>query len=342
MNASNITSDNISNSDNNKSYSNEKESNYNHFNKESLFNYDSVVIYRATPYQKGRIAQLMVREGKNVLGIGDGNNDVGMLRESNVGVGILGKEGTQASLAGDFAIPQFRLLKCLLLVHGRYNLIRYSKIAINSYYKNLIFIGVQFFFNFFNAGSGKPIYNPFFMNYYNIIFTSAIPFSVALLDKDIPEHKATNSPEKYSEARRHFSRKIIFLHLFAGIIQAALLFFVILLFILPDFADSTGKLGGYGYTSTLFTSLLFFSVILRQIRVISFYNIFSYFAILFTITIFIATILWVHLIDPETVTNIYSIFKIPIFYFILAGACGIIYVSDTILDLFCQKLINPY
>ena len=51
--------------------------------------------------------------------MGDGGNDVGMILESNVGIGIVGKEGKQASLAADFSINQFSFLKRLILWHGR-------------------------------------------------------------------------------------------------------------------------------------------------------------------------------------------------------------------------------
>lgn len=36
-----------------------------------------------------------------------------------IGVGIEGREGRQASLAGDFSIPSFSHIAKLLLVHGR-------------------------------------------------------------------------------------------------------------------------------------------------------------------------------------------------------------------------------
>ena len=36
------------------------------------------------------------------LAIGDGGNDVNMIQEADIGVGILGKEGNQAAAAGDY------------------------------------------------------------------------------------------------------------------------------------------------------------------------------------------------------------------------------------------------
>ncbi|EPB69761.1 hypothetical protein ANCCEY_11133 [Ancylostoma ceylanicum] len=41
-----------------------------------------------------------------VLAIGDGANDVAMLQEADVGVGISGQEGMQAALASDYTITQ--------------------------------------------------------------------------------------------------------------------------------------------------------------------------------------------------------------------------------------------
>lgn len=43
-----------------------------------------------------------------MLGIGDGGNDVGMIQEAHVGIGIEGKEGKQAALASDYSIREFQ------------------------------------------------------------------------------------------------------------------------------------------------------------------------------------------------------------------------------------------
>lgn len=53
---------------------------------------------------------LMVKKKANAitLGIGDGANDVGMIRAAHIGVGISGREGRAAVLASDFSFAQFR------------------------------------------------------------------------------------------------------------------------------------------------------------------------------------------------------------------------------------------
>jgi len=42
-----------------------------------------------------------------------------MILEAHVGIGIVGKEGKQASLASDFSINEFQYLRRLMLWHGR-------------------------------------------------------------------------------------------------------------------------------------------------------------------------------------------------------------------------------
>ncbi|CAH8296220.1 unnamed protein product [Eruca vesicaria subsp. sativa] len=87
----------------------------------------SVICCRVSPKQKALVTRL-VKEGtgKTTLAIGDGANDVGMIQEADIGVGISGVEGMQAVMASDFSIAQFRFLERLPVVHGHWC---YKKIA---------------------------------------------------------------------------------------------------------------------------------------------------------------------------------------------------------------------
>ena len=82
--------------------------------------------------------------GVRTLAIGDGANDVPMLQGAHVGAGISGQEGMQAVNNADFAIAQFRYLKRLLFVHGRWSYRRSSKLVCYIFYKNVLLAGCTF------------------------------------------------------------------------------------------------------------------------------------------------------------------------------------------------------
>ena len=71
----------------------------------------SIVCCRLRPKQKADVVTIYRSRGKwKTLSVGDGANDVPMIMDAHIGVGIKGKEGTQAVRAADYAISQFRFL----------------------------------------------------------------------------------------------------------------------------------------------------------------------------------------------------------------------------------------
>ena len=109
---------------------------------------EAVVCCRLTPLQKSEIVSLVKRANSrpHTAAIGDGGNDVSMIQEAHVGIGIMGKEGRQATMSSDFAIAKFRYLKKALLVHGRWYYVRTSNLTLYFFYKNVMFITPQLLF----------------------------------------------------------------------------------------------------------------------------------------------------------------------------------------------------
>jgi P-type E1-E2 ATPase len=63
------------------------------------------VCCRVSPKQKADVCGIAKSQGKWItLAIGDGANDVPMITEAHIGIGIRGKEGTQAVRSADYAI----------------------------------------------------------------------------------------------------------------------------------------------------------------------------------------------------------------------------------------------
>lgn len=110
----------------------------------------SVICCRVSPKQKAEVVRL-VKKGLKVmtLAIGDGANDVSMIQEANVGIGISGVEGRQAVMASDYAIAQFRFLRKLLLVHGRWSYLRTAEMIMGFFFKNVVWTFVLFWYQIF-------------------------------------------------------------------------------------------------------------------------------------------------------------------------------------------------
>jgi len=172
----------------------------------------SVICCRVTPIQKARIVNLIKTspnpELANVQGdiitlsIGDGANDVSMIQEAHIGIGIFGNEGTQAARAADFAIRQFKHLRKLLTVHGRYSLLRNSILIQYSFYKNAAVFLVQFWFSLFSAASAQTLYDDYMMTFFNITVTSLPPFLYAIFEKDVEEDIIQKFPEVYRRLQK--------------------------------------------------------------------------------------------------------------------------------------------
>ena len=106
-------------------------------------------------------------DGAITAAIGDGANDVAMIQQAHVGIGIGGKEGMQAVQSADYAIPQFKMLRRLILVHGYKSFRRMSKLILYSFCKNFALVLPSFWFSFFTMFSGQMLYFDFLFTMYS-------------------------------------------------------------------------------------------------------------------------------------------------------------------------------
>ena len=112
-----------------------------------------------SPLQKSEVVHL-IKNGPQkpvTAAVGDGANDVSMIQEAHVGIGIFGKEGRQAARCSDFALGRFKYLRRVLLVHGHWYYIRLATLIQYFFYKNIVFILPQFYFAGFSIFSSQVI-----------------------------------------------------------------------------------------------------------------------------------------------------------------------------------------
>jgi len=131
------------------------------------------------------------------LAVGDGANDVAMILKAHVGVGIAGREGMQAARSSDYAIGKFKFLRPLLFLHGREAYRKISFLVCYNFYKNVLYVIVQYYFGFNSVFSGQTLYEPWVYQLYNVCFTGAAIFFWGVFDFEFEKDKFMKEPLLY-------------------------------------------------------------------------------------------------------------------------------------------------
>eukprot|EP01130_Rhizamoeba_saxonica_P001854 TRINITY_DN11681_c0_g1_i1.p1 TRINITY_DN11681_c0_g1~~TRINITY_DN11681_c0_g1_i1.p1 ORF type:complete len:1068 (-),score=186.53 TRINITY_DN11681_c0_g1_i1:43-3246(-) len=213
----------------------------------------AVVCCRCSPTQKAEIVTLLKNfTKKQTAAIGDGGNDVSMIQAADVGIGIVGKEGKQASLAADFSINQFSFVSRLMIWHGRNSYKRSASLGQFVIHRGLIISFIQAIFSSLFYFAAITIYTGWLLVGYATIYTTAPVFSL-VLDVDVTEDIAFQFPELYRELQkgRSLSYKTFFIWVFKSIYQAS----VIMLMSIFLFDNSMINIVSITFTALILTEL---------------------------------------------------------------------------------------
>uniref|UniRef100_A0A8C5HTJ0 Phospholipid-transporting ATPase n=1 Tax=Gouania willdenowi TaxID=441366 RepID=A0A8C5HTJ0_GOUWI len=223
-------------------------------------NCSAVLCCRMAPLQKAQIVKLIKasKEHPITLAVGDGANDVSMILEAHVG--IMGKEGRQAVRNSDYAVPKFKHLKKMLLVHGHYYYIRISELVQYFFYKNVCFIFPQFLYQFFCGFSQQPLYDTAYLTLYNISFTSLPILLYSLIEQHINMDILKKDPTLYRDiSKNSLLRWPIFIYwTILGVYDAIVMFFgAYFLFDNTTFTSNGQMFGNWTFGTLVFTVLVF-------------------------------------------------------------------------------------
>lgn len=204
------------------------------------------------------------KKGCIKLAIGDGANDVPMIMEANIGVGIRGKEGTQAVRSADYAISQFKYLQKLMLYHGRLGYRRVSWVVCYYFYKNIVLVFTEIYFAIYNGFSGQIYFADWLPMLYNALWTSLTCLFAYALEKDVTYAVTVRNPQLYAPGQRRefFSYAIFWKWVILAAVHGIVIFFSCS-YGFRGIIDSDGKTEDMWFTSTIAFSCIIHLVTLK-------------------------------------------------------------------------------
>ncbi|XP_062998032.1 phospholipid-transporting ATPase IG isoform X2 [Elgaria multicarinata webbii] len=227
----------------------------------------AVLCCRMAPLQKAQIVRMVKNSKGNpiTLAVGDGANDVSMILEAHVGIGIKGKEGRQASRNSDYSIPKFKDLKKLLLAHGHLYYVRIAHLVQYFFYKNLCFIFPQFLYQFFCGFSQQPLYDAAYLTMFNICFTSLPIVAYSLLEQHVPIDTLMTFPKLYLNVSDNamLQLKPFLYWTFLGLFNGCVFFFGAYFLFQEASVEDNGKMAGNWTFGTMVFTVLVFTVTLK-------------------------------------------------------------------------------
>ncbi|KAK1326559.1 putative phospholipid-transporting ATPase 9 [Acorus calamus] len=271
----------------------------------------SVICCRSSPKQKALVTRL-VKEGtgKTTLGIGDGANDVGMLQEADIGIGISGVEGMQAVMSSDVAIAQFRFLERLLLVHGHWCYRRISSMICYFFYKNLTFGFTLFLYEAYASFSGQAAYNDWYMSLYNVFFTSLPVLALGVFDQDVSARFCLRFPLLYQEGVQNvlFRWRRILGWMANGVCSAIIIFFLCTRAMEHQAFRKGGETVSLDILGTTMYSCIIWVVNCQMALSVSYFTLIQHISIWGGIALWYLFLLAYGAMTPDISTNAYMVF----------------------------------
>eukprot|EP00842_Homolaphlyctis_polyrhiza_P002742 jgi/Hompol1/3469/HPOL_003247-RA len=278
----------------------------------------AVVCCRVSPLQKAMVVQL-VRKGLDAmcLAIGDGANDVSMIQEADIGVGISGKEGLQAVMASDYAISQFRFLSRLLLVHGRWAYLRSSQLVLNYFYKNIVWLFILFWHQFFNGFTGSLITDFTYSMFFNTIFSLLPTLLIGSVDQDVNDRISVQVPQLYIKGiyQTLYNMQQFWTHMADGVFQSLVCYCFGLLIFMENTLSSDGR--DTTDSQAMGTTIAFAAIIVTNLYAIlscSSWTFLTHIALWPTLIAWIAYIFIYASVATSPIYGIWTLFTVPGFY----------------------------
>ncbi|KAH8387021.1 hypothetical protein KR093_004129, partial [Drosophila rubida] len=309
----------------------------------------AVLCCRLSPLQKSEIVMLIKKSGKHITAaIGDGANDVSMIQEAHIGIGIPGREGKQAARSADYSIAKFDMLQRLLLVHGHYNTERLAFLVLFYCYKNIIITGCMALFQVYDLFSATSVYNDLYLWLFDIIYISFSFTYLAMSDKHYSENTLLRFPDLYKGIAHNqltsWKRFIIW------ILNAALQMLIIFYFGYAVLYDNNVvfKHGQTADFSTFGTMLIMVLVLVGNLKVFLVSHYMSYLNFAFIVLSIIAFMLSTYLYNLSSSNTLYHVYNqflssLPMWLYIIVTTVACLlpdFLMKSVNDMFLEPTLR--
>ncbi|KAI8440532.1 hypothetical protein MSG28_001780 [Choristoneura fumiferana] len=282
----------------------------------------AVLCCRATPLQKAYIVKAVKEElGVTTLAIGDGANDVSMIQTADVGVGLSGQEGRQAVMASDFALPRFKFVERLLLVHGHWCYDRLARMILYFFLKNATFVFMVFWYQLYCGFSSAVMIDQLHMMTYNLVFTAFPPLVIGAYDRVAPAGLLSERPGLYSASRRGLAYRT---HSFWAVLAESVYISVVIFFTAASaYWDSTVDFWAFGVcnmTCCLVIMLAYVAIETRSWTVIHAFALVGSLGAFFVMTLIYQSFSVSFLKLPSTYHVLHHALADPVYWLVLVVA----------------------
>jgi phospholipid-transporting ATPase len=299
---------------------------------------------RVSPKQKALVVQL-VRDNFPVitLAIGDGGNDVGMIKAAHVGIGLSGQEGMQAVSASDYSIAQFRFLDRLLLVHGSDGYSRITRFILYYFYKNVVSVMAEFYFASYCGYSGQVWFADLLSLGFNAVFTSYPCCFGFALEKELFSEYLTEFPRLYT-ARARFGYVHFTFWTVLGFLHAAICFSVPVRILSAPAQD--GTVPGLWYLGAASFTAVVLVVTLQMCLMIKSWNTYVKRVTLFSVAFYVSCVCVLtsssvaQSFQPDFDGIMFVLFGNPSFYFAMVIILAIVTLFDVSAQ-YCARMLYP-
>ena len=298
---------------------------------------EAVICCRVSPLQKSQVVKMMKKFDENsiTLAIGDGGNDVPMIMEAHIGIGIYGEEGLRAVQSSDYAMGEFKILRELLFSHGRMNYVRNSECIQYFFFKNFVQTFNHYLYGFYCNFTGQTIIDDWFITLYNLLFTSLPLGTKAILDTDIKTDDGLiiykMLPFIYKENRDNpiFTIVNFILNLLKGLIFSLINTFFVIYTINSTYINKKGLMPGLWFMSVdIYTNILI--IVTSTLIITTRFHTWIHGTILFIVT-FLSYIIFLSFVEHFSIFKSIGTMKVafnsPILWLnilLVSGFCGLI------------------